>query len=105
MCEPAGRVADDVAVGGLVSAARAAAAHDDLVVDQATWDAWEAARQAGNRRYETRRRWERARPVKPMVADLEAQLQALRWHNEELAAENDRLQRFADALRALVGRA
>lgn len=84
---------------------RAMVAVDDSRVDQATWDSWEAEREAANRLYATRRRWERARPLPPTVEDLTAQLWALRWHNEALVAEVERLRGLERALAALVSRA
>lgn len=82
-----------------------AAAVDGSRVGQATWDEWERSRLEANRRSEIRCRWERARPVAPTVADYEAQLHALRWHNEALVAEVERLRGLERALAALVSRA
>ena len=69
-------------------------------VAQADWDHWEAERLAANERYHARRRHERARPVKPTMEEVLAQMRVLREHNEELT---DRLARCKEiALAASV---
>ncbi len=53
-------------------------------VPDSTWQQWEAARAAENARYAARRY---SMTVRPSPADKDAQMAALRAHNEALAAE------------------
>ncbi len=53
-------------------------------VSDQTWQEWESARDADNARYAARRY---SMTVRPSPADRDAQMAALRAHNEQLTAE------------------
>lgn len=72
-------------------------ATDDLVVSDAEWASWERDRERGNALYAARAVREARRPAEPTREDVLLQLHALRWHNEALVAELERVRGLARA--------